>query len=133
MPPLLNPKVANTPVPNNQNSSRPGMGGNKMRRLRPNSAMGPQKGALSPSEQIRAQEQMVMGLEINTFKESIKQPSKPKAVKFHSSVSDAPRCGNVSMSRKKMLAPIPQNKDPVFQKDASFECSGNILLRNVKN
>ena len=103
-----------------------------MRRLRPNSAAMGKKLPLSPSEQIKAQEKMVLGLEINTFKDSFKQPKQSKQVKFHSSVSDAPRCGNVSMSRKNRLAPIP-NKEPVFQKDASFEVNGNILLKNVKN
>ena len=75
---------------------------------------------------------MVLGLEINQFKESFKKDQKEKkSVRFHVSVSDAPRCGNVSMSRKKILAPIEANKEPVFQKDASFE--GNIMIRNVKN
>jgi hypothetical protein len=36
------------------------------------------------------------------------------------------------MSRKK-LHPIAQNKDPVFQKEASFELNGHVLLKNVKN
>ena len=84
-----------------------------MRRLRPNSAAMGKKLPLSPSEQIKAQEQMVLGLEINTFKDSIKDQKQSKQVKFHSSVSDAPRCGNVSMSRKNRLAPIA-NRDPTF-------------------